>query len=569
MIKFSDFRIRRIRYLRCTTVFLLVLASFLASGCGSSNGTSGPPPTPPPPPPIPTQDPPLTGIAVTYHNDNQRTGQNLQETVLTPQNVNSTTFGRLFSYPVDGAIYGQPLYVQNLKLPTQGIRNAVFVVTQNDSVYAFDADQKSPGTLWHVSLSDAASNVTPVPCADEVAPPGETTTCDFIWTNVGITGTPVIDIDTKTLYVSAFTKEGATYVHRLHALDLVSGSEKFGGPIAIQGSVPGTGDGSDGTNVAFDAHQHLQRSALLLNNGVVYVAFASFSDVTPYHGWIFGYDSQTLQPRATLNLAPNGTAAGIWESGGGLASDTAGNLFAVTGNGTFDANSGGLDYGDSFIKLTQASSSLSVADFFTPFNQSQLNVVDKDLGAGGPVLLPDQTGGHAHLILGGGKQGTLYLVDRDNMGHFRTADNNQIVQSLVTVVGAIFSTPAFWMNKVYIAGVADSLKIFELNGGLLSTAPTSHSANTFGFPGATPSISANGSQAGIVWVVENAAFRTKKPAILHAYDANDVSHELYNSQQAGTRDTLPLGVGFGVPTVANGKVYVGTVSELDVFGVMP
>ena len=568
----KDLRTRRRPHIRCNTAVLWILATLLANGCGSmSNSVLSPnPPNPNPPNPNPPNPaPPVTGITITYHNDNQRTGQNLGETVLTPQNVISTTFGKLFSYPVDGAIYGQPLYVQNLQFPAQGIRNVVYVVTEHDSVYAFDADQKSPGTLWQVSLADAASNVTPVPCADEVAPPGDTTTCNFIGTEIGITGTPVIDIDTKTLYVSAFTKEGTTYVHRLHALDLLSGSEKFGGPIAIQGSVPGTGDGSDGTNVAFDAHQHLQRSALLLSNGVVYVAFASFSDVTPYHGWIFGYDSQTLQQRALLNLAPNGTAAGIWASGGGMASDSAGNLFVVTGNGTFDADSGGQDYGDSFVKLTQAGSSLSVADFFTPFNQSNLNLQDLDLGAGGPVLLPDQSGGHAHLILAGGKQGTLYLVDRDNMGHFRTANNGQIVQSLASIVGAIFSTPAFWANKIYIAGVGDSLKIFDLNGGLLSTAPSSHSANTFGFPGATPTISANGSQAGIVWVLENAAFRTKKPAILHAYDANDVSHELYNSQQAGSRDTLPLGVGFAVPTVANGKVYVGTVSELDVFGVMP
>ena len=224
----------------------------LANGCGSmSNSALSPnPPDPNPPTPAPpTPPPPVTGIAITYHNDNQRTGQNLGETVLTPQNVNSTTFGKLFSYPVDGPIYGQPLYVQNLQLPSQDVRNVVYVVTQHDSVYAFDADQKSPGTLWQVSFADAVSNVMPVPCADEVAPPGDISTCDFIGTEIGITGTPVIDIDTKTLYISAFTKEGTTYVHRLHALDLVSGAEKFGGPITIQGSVPGTGDGSDGSPV--------------------------------------------------------------------------------------------------------------------------------------------------------------------------------------------------------------------------------------------------------------------------------------------------------------------------------
>jgi hypothetical protein len=527
------------------------------SNYNSNSGTTG----------VTVTTPPL-GIAITYHNDNQRTGQNLQEVALTPKNVNSTTFGKLFSYPVDGAIYGQPLYVQNLQLPAQGVRNVVYVVTEHDSVYAFDADEKSPGTLWRVSLADAASNVSSVPCADEKTPPAWATTCDFIWTEIGITSTPVIDVDTKTLYVSAFTKEGTTYVHRLHALDLVSGAEKFGAPIAIQGSVSGTGRGGDGTNVAFDPILQLQRSALLLNNGVLYIAFASFSDRGPYHGWIFGYDSHTLQQRAILNLTPNGGAAGIWESGNGAASDSAGNLYVVTGNGTFTANSEGQDYGDSFVKLTQEGNSLSVKDFFAPFNQISLSNTDEDLGSGGPVLLPDQNGSHAHLMLGGGKEGTLYLVDRDNMGHFRAENNSQIVQSLVGIVGPIFSTPAFWENKLYIAGVHDSLKIFELNGGLLSPVPASHSPNIFGFPGATPAISANGSKAGIVWALENAAYRLKRPAILHAYDANDVSHELYNSQQAGSRDALPLGVGFGVPTVANGKVYVGTVSELDVFGLM-
>jgi hypothetical protein len=515
------------------------------------------------PEPDPVPNLPLTGITVTYHNDNMRTGQNLGETVLTPQNVNSTKFGKVFSYAVDGAIYGQPLYVQNLKIPVQGVRNVVYVVTEHDSVYAFDADQKSPGTLWHVNFLDPASNVTTVPCADEPS------TCDFIGIEIGITSTPVIDVGTQTLYVSAFTKEGGNYAHRLHALDLATGSEKFGGPILIQGSVPGTGDGSDGVNVAFNPHNHLQRSALLLANGIVYVGFASFDDVTPYHGWLFGFDTQTLQQRTLLNLAPNGTAAAIWESGNGAASDSSGNIYVVTGNGTFDADVGGRDFGDSFVKIMPGSSSLSVVDFFTPFNEANLDAVDADLGAGGPLLMPDQGGSHPHLMLAGGKEGTLYLVDRDNMGHFRAADNSQIVQSLVKMVGPIFCTPAFWDGKVYIAGVKDSLKVFTLNEGLLSTAPASHSANAFGFPGVTPAISANGSQAGIVWALENAVFRVKLPAILHAYDANDVSHELYNSQQAGTRDTLPIGVGFGVPTVASGKVYVGTLTELAVFGLLP
>ena len=520
---------------------------FSARGCGT-----GTPPNLKP-----------TGIMMlTYHNDNLRTGQNPQETVLTTENVNSSKFGKAFSYTVDGAIYAQPLYVQNLLIPVHGVRNVVYIVTEHNSVYAFDADQKAPGTLWHVDFVDG-SIVTPVPCADE------SQACDFLGTEIGITSTPAIDLDTKTLYVCAFAKTGDSYAYRLHALDLRTGSERFGWPVLIQGSVPGTGDGSDGVNVAFNAHNHLQRSALLLANGVVYVAFASFADAHPYHGWLFGYDTHRLKPPTVLNLTPNGAGAGIWQSGAGPASDSAGNIYVVTGNGTFDADLGGQAFGDSFVKFMPEASSPSVVDFFTPFNQASMDAVDHDLGAGGPLLLPDQGGNHPHLMLAGGKEGTLYLVDRDNMGHFLAGDNSQIVQPLEKIVGEVFSTPAFWESKVYIAGVADSLKVFKMNEGLLSTAPASHSANVFGFPGATPTVSANGSREGIVWVLENAAFRVQQPAILHAYDANDVSHELYNSQQAGTRDTLPIGVGFGVPTVANGRVYVGTLTELDVFGLLP
>jgi hypothetical protein len=401
--------------------------------------------------------------------------------------------------------------------------------------------------------------VTSVPCGG--------ITCGYLGTEIGITSTPVIDVQTGTLYVCAFTLESGNLTYRLHALDLGTGAEKFGGPVVIQGSVGGTGDASDGTNIAFDPHFHLQRSALLLANGVAYIAFASFADGRPYHGWVFGYDARTLQQRAVLNLTPNGDSAGIWQSGAGLASDSAGNLYVVTGNGTFDAE--GQDFGESFLKLMPGASRLSVIDSFTPFNYADLNARDADLGSGGPLLLPDQSGGHPHLMLAGGKDGTVYLVDRDNMGHFRPGDNSQIVQYLPNIVGPLYSTPVYWENKVYFAGSEDSLTVFTLNESLLSTAPASHATNVIGYLGATPAISANGSRDGIVWLLENALFRVQLPAILRAYDASDVSHELYNSEQAGTRDTLPIGVGYGVPTVANGKVYVGTLSELAVFGLMP
>ena len=499
---------------------------------------------------------------LTYHNDNLRTGQNLIETVLTPQNVNSASFGKRFSYGVDGAIYAQPLYVENLHMNHWGARNVIYVVTEHDSVYAFDANEKAPGTLWHVSLLGSGSHATSVPCADEPS------ACNFFGAEIGITSTPVIDIHTATLYVCAFTKESATYTYRLHALDLATGSEKFAGPVVIQGIVPGKGDGGDSTKIPFTPYGHLQRSALLLSNGVVYIAFASFADNPPYHGWLFGYDAHTLQQQSVLNMTPDGAQGGIWQSGNGPAADSTGDVYLVTGNGTFNADVGGHDFGDSFVRIKPGNGSLSVVDFFSPFNQATLLAEDEDLGAGGPLLLPDQAGAHPHLMLTGGKEGTLYLVDRDNMGHFRSGDNSQIIQSLVNVVGPIFCTPAFWENKVYISGLHDALKVFNVSDGVLSTTPASQSANTFGFPGATPTISANGAQDGIVWLLENAAFRKGLPAVLHAYDATDVSHELYNSQQVGSRDGLPNGVGFAVPTIANGTVYVGTLSELAAFGLL-
>ena len=535
----------------------LSIASFFgfANGCGGGTRETM---TPPPPPPPPT----AVGLILTQRNDNARTGQNLKETTLTPTNVTSAKFGKLFSYPVDGAIYAQPLYVQDLTVAGQGVRNVVYVATQHDSVYAFDADQKSPGTLWTVNFTNAANDVTTVPCADEPQ------TCSFVATEIGISSTPVIDLSTKTLFVCAFTKESGAYIHRLHALDLSTGAEKFGGPVVVQATTPGMGAGNSGGNLEFNAFKHLQRAALLLVNGVVYLTFASYDDSPPYHGWVLGYDSQTLASVSVLNLTANGSDGGIWQSGVGPSADASGNVYVVTGNGTFDANTGRDDFGDSFVKLQPNGNSLTVADYFTPNNQATLSATDADLGSAGPLLLPDQTSSHPHLMLSGGKQGTIYLVDRDNMGRFNPTDNSQIVQSLVGKVKPIFSGPTYWENKVYIGGVKDTIKQFSLSNGLLSTAPVSQSTATFGFPGAELAVSANGSENGILWALENAAYRTQLPAVLHAYDANDVSHELYNSTQAGARDTLGLGVGFNVPSVANGKVYVGTLDQLDVFGLL-
>ena len=507
----------------------------------------------------------------TYHNDNARTGQNLDEAVLTLQSVNSTQFGKLFSYPVDGQIYAQPLYVANVEIPGQGSHNVVYVATEHNSVYAFEADRKTAGPLWQVSFISSAAGVTTVPCADEPD------ACNFFGPEVGITGTPVIDPTSGTLYVSAFTKENGTYVHRLHALEITTGTEKFGGPAKIQGAVSGSGDGSDGHNVTFDPFYHLQRPGLLLTNGVVYIAFGSFADFRPYHGWLFGYDAHTLHQAAILNTTPNGDSAAIWQSGGAPAADDNGNVFLMTGNGTFDGNSGGQDFGDSFLKLLPAGANLSVIDYFTPFNQSTLQAGDTDLGSGGPLLLPDQLTSPSHLLVGAGKEGAIYLLDRDHMGGVHSGDDSQIIQSIQHAIGGDsedrnFSTPALWKNNLYWQGVDDVLKVFRLGNGRLSAEPVALSTTTFGFPGATPSISANQSSGSIVWTLEAVThvsggdYQSAGPAVLHAYDASNVSRELYNSTQAGSRDVLGLSVKFAVPTIANGRVYIGTVGELDVFG---
>jgi hypothetical protein len=487
----------------------------------------------------------------TYHNDNLRTGQNLGETVLTPANVNSAHFGKLFSYAVDGYIYAQPLYVANVAIPGQGFHNVVYVATEHNSVYAFDADNRTPQTLWHVSF--LGTGVTSVPSAD-------TGTTD-ITPEVGITGTPVIDPASGTLYVVAKTKEtGPAYVLRLHALDITTGAEKFGGPVVITAMINGTGDGNDGAgHVPFNSLRQSDRCALLLDHGIVYIASASHGDNDPYHGWVLGYDAGTLAQVAVFNATPNESRAGIWEAGNGPAADAAGNVYVSTGNGTFNASLGGTGYGDSFLKL--AGGTLVLSDYFTPFNQSTLEAIDADMGSSGPMLLPDQATGPAHLMVGFNKLGTLFLVDRDNMGHFNAAGDTQIVQEIGSAVGEAFATPAYFNGTIYIHAESDVLKAFTWNGTMLTA--SGQGLTTSAFPGATPVISANGTAHAIVWELQVDAFTRGGPAVLRAVDAANVANELYNSTLSG-----PAGpaVKFSVPTVANGKVYVGTQTELDVYG---
>jgi len=488
----------------------------------------------------------------TRQYDNARSGLNPDEIVLNQQNVNVQQFGKLASYPVDGNIYAQPLYVANVNVPSLGYRNVVYVANTYDEVYAFDADNKSPGLIWKKTLLDTSAGETPVPC-------GELPDfCDF-GPKVGITGTPVIDPTTGTLYVDTFSEISGTYFHKLHALDITTGAEKFGGPVTLQGSVLGTGDSSDGTYVHFIPVQHLQRTGLLLANGNVYVGFASYSDVRPYHGWVLAYGAGTLKQTGVFNDTPDGDAAGIWQGAGGIAADASGNLYLTTGNGDFNADTGGRDYGDSIIKL---SPSLGVEDYFTPYNHLTLDTTDYDLGSSGPLLLPDQSGPYPHLLIADGKPGEIYLVNRDDMGHFHAGDDSQIVQSILDATFRVMTSPTYWNGNVYFTDQNNALRLFALQNGQLSTNPLSVTLPN-GQLGLT--VSAKGSQDGILWSIGVVG---GLGAVLGAYNATNLI-ELYDSNQDQTRDFVGGAVSFQSPLVVNGKVYVGAQGQLDIYGLLP
>ena len=517
---------------------------------------------------------------LTYHNDNQRTGANINETILKPANVNSNTFGLLYSNVVDGYVYAQPLVLSQVTIPGRGVHNVLFVATEHDSVYAFDADATTNSApLWQVSFINPAAGVTTVPAADT----GETG--DLV-PEIGITGTPVIDAATGTLYVEAKTKEvggGTTsYVHRLHALDASSGAEKYGGPVMIQATVPGAGDGTDGNgNVPFIPLREVNRPGLLLLNGVVFIGYGSHGDQSPFHGWVLGYGTQTLQQVSSYCTSPNGFGAAIWHGGGGLGADSNGHIYFMSGNGSFDTNNAvpeQNDYGDSFVKLS-TTSGLKIADYFTPANQDYLSGNDIDVSSGGPLLLPDSSGttAHPHLLVGAGKEGTIYLLDQDHLGGFNAAGDSQIVQELPGALGGpnhpaftggLYGVPAFFDKWVYFVGVDDIVKAYLLSNGKLSSTPVSTSQTLFMYPGGSPAVSAQGNTNGILWVLQNEAYGYAGPSILHAYDASNVGTELYNSQQAGSRDAAAPAVKFTVPTVANGKVYVGGQYAVSIYGLL-
>lgn len=500
---------------------------------------------------------------LTYHNDNSRTGQNTAETTLTPSNVNASQFGKLFSRTVDGYVYAQPLYLPNVTFPALGTHNVLYVATEHDSVYAWDADSNAGSNalpLWKVSFINPSAKVYTVNSIRDVG-------CTDLVPEIGITGTPVIDSGTGTLYVVAATKENGSFVQRLHALDVTSGAEKFGGPVVIQASVPGSGDGSSGGMVSFDPLLENQRPGLLLQNGVMYIGWGSHCDFSPYHGWVIAYNASTLQQLGVFNTTPNGGLGGFWQAGSAPAADASNNVYLATGNGTFDAVYGGVDFGDSIIKLALGSGNLSLLDYFTPSDEGFLFAFDVDLGSGGVLLLPDEPGTYPHLLVQAGKEGAIYLVNRDKMGGFNRVNNSQIVQYLPSAVGGMWSMPAYWNSYVYFWGAGDVLKAYTLSGGLLSNTPVGRGNRNVGFPGSTPSVSASGNANGIVWAIESDQYAAGGPGVLRAYDATDL-FELYNSSNNGTRDLPGGAVKFTVPTVANGKVYVGAVRQVSVYGLL-
>jgi hypothetical protein len=465
---------------------------------------------------------------------------------------------------VDGYVYAQPLVVRNVTV-SGGTHNIVYVATENDSLYAIDADNGS--VLWQTSFINPASGITAVSSSD--------TGCGDLVPQIGITGAPVIDTATGTIYLVAKTKESGSYVQKLHAIDIATHAEKFGGPVTITASVPGTGGGT----ISFNALNVNQRAGLLLQNGHIIIGWGSHCDNLPFHGWIMSYNPGTLAQEAVLSPVPSGstvtTAGGtVWMGGAGLAGD-ANYIYPCTGNGDYN---GTTDYGDTILKLSGPNNgSFTIADWFTPYNQANLNTNDADLGSGGVLLLPDLPSGSAHqqLLVQVGKTGTINLVDRNNMGKFCSgcASDTQIVQQISGAMKGMWGMPAYWNGNIYFGGAddggtGDSLKAFSFNAnnsGLLSTSPTSHTAQVFNFSGPTPSVSANGNTSGIVWALDNSTYASSCCQVLHAYDATNLATELYNTSQASnSRDTPGGAVKFTVPTVANGKVYVGSQASFSI-----
>jgi len=501
----------------------------------------------------------------TYQYDTSRSGANTHETTLTPSNVSVSTFGKVRTFSVTGYVYAQPLYMPNLVIGGTS-HNVVFIATEHDQVYAFDVN--SGALLWQANLLKGTSPldvVTSVPSSD--------VSCDDLVPEIGITGTPVIDTTTNTMYVVAKIKEYnpqtriTRYYHRLHGLDITTGLDK----IAVQtvvALVRGTGTGSVGGTIAFNPLIQSQRASLLLADGQVIVAWASHCDLGTYHGWLMSFDKSTLALTGAFMDTPNGEEGGFWGGGSGPAADAGGSIFIPTGNGDFTVNNGGIDYGDSVLRLHWSSTGFSVTDYFTPWDQQTLDNNDTDVASGGVMLLPDQSGQYPHLLLQVGKEGTIDLINRDNMGHFHPGNDSQIVQTLPSAIGGIWGGMAFWNNYAYFSGQYDHLKAYTFNPSTekLSSNPTSVSPEGFTYPGPTPNVSSNGTSNGILWLIQ--ADDSSSNAVLHAFKATNVATELYNSAQNSNRDFAGLRIKFSVPTVADGHVFVGAQNQVAMFGLL-
>ena len=509
---------------------------------------------PPPPPPQGAN-----GAVTTWHNDLMRTGANTGETILNPTNVSSGNFGKLFQYTIDGDAYAQPLFVPGLPI-AGGTKNVVFVATQRDQVYAFDADGGTTQPLWQKTLLGAGETFlsfsdTGVPCCP--AP------------DIGITGTPVIDTTSNTMYLVARSKKGdpPQFFQRLYAIDITTGNIR--NQVDITAEVPGTGDANffpGSTTTVFDkmdsnhsrqSHEN-QRAGLTLIGNTLIITWASHSDIHPYHGWAMAYDKTTLAQIKAMNITPNGQEGGIWLSGGAPASDGS-SIFLATGNGPFDPAKS--NWAQSVIKVNPTT--FEVQDYFTPFNWSALNKTDLDLSSGGVMLLPDQPGPTPHMAIATGKDGTIYVLNRDNMGKFQAGSDSQIIQRIDAFQNIMRSMPAYWNGFVYWGpgeNNDDVAKAYRVQNGQLSPTPVSQASVKLGFPGATPAVSANGNTNGILWLIDNKGW-----GILRAYDATDLSRELFNSASSGNATGSDF-VRFCVPTVVNGKVYVSTRGRISVYG---
>ena len=482
---------------------------------------------------------------LTYHNDDVRDGANLNETTLNTTNVNSQQFGKIYSYPVDGQVYAQPLYVPNLMIAGTS-HNVVFVATENDTVYAFDGDGLSQSPLWHVHLA------TPLQINDD----------EGIKPLLGITATPVIDSSTGTMYVLTDGLESGHKVYRLHALDVATGSERFGGPVVVTGTVPGTGWDSVNGEITLEDSCY-QRNGLALDpaSNAIYITFGHCN-----HGWVLAYDKAALTQTAILNVTPDGAGGGLW-GGTPAIDDSTGDLYLITG---VDLNDPAPDYNDSAMRLQ--ASDLTILDYFKPSNEAYLRQNDADFGAGSPIIMPDNPSQYPHELIGGGKDGRIFVINRDDMGGYQTTDHViQEVQTGTQQLDNIFTTPTLWNNTIYYHTAHDVVKAYswDPNTGLISTSYISKGTVIFGGHGANTSLSANGTSDAILWEINTTNSGTGGAAVLYAYDATNLAHELYNSSQAGTRDQAGPAVKFTVPTVVDGHVFIGTASELDIYGLLP